>query len=118
MSTQEIPLKMDFIQSFFGGQQSNVFDPFSLDIWDPFEGSPFSGTVANVASSARETTAFANPRTEKKTRVNFSEFKLTILGGFFANESEFTVEIGDDDPCFCSSIEHDSRSAMTISQIS
>uniref|UniRef100_A0A2K1Z1X6 SHSP domain-containing protein n=1 Tax=Populus trichocarpa TaxID=3694 RepID=A0A2K1Z1X6_POPTR len=24
--------------SFFGSQRTNVFDPFSLDIWDPFEG--------------------------------------------------------------------------------
>ncbi|KAG6762152.1 hypothetical protein POTOM_032639 [Populus tomentosa] len=26
------------IPSFFGSRRANVFDPFSLDIWDPFEG--------------------------------------------------------------------------------
>ncbi|KAI3833413.1 hypothetical protein MKW92_013191 [Papaver armeniacum] len=33
---------MSIIPSFFGSQRSNVFDPFSLDIWDPFQGFPFS----------------------------------------------------------------------------
>jgi hypothetical protein len=26
---------------FGGGRRGNVFDPFSLDIWDPFLKSPF-----------------------------------------------------------------------------
>ncbi|CAI9772954.1 unnamed protein product [Fraxinus pennsylvanica] len=53
---------MSLIPSFFGNRRSNVFDPFSLDIWDPFEDFPFSSSVANVPSSARETSAFANAR--------------------------------------------------------
>ncbi|KAL0539477.1 hypothetical protein IC582_023691 [Cucumis melo] len=51
---------MSLIQGFFGGRRSNVFDPFLLDVWDPFEGFPFSNSLANVPSSARETSAFAN----------------------------------------------------------
>ncbi|KAL0387611.1 UNVERIFIED_CONTAM: class I heat shock protein [Sesamum radiatum] len=31
---------MSLIPSFFGNRRSNVFDPISLDIWDPFEGFP------------------------------------------------------------------------------
>ncbi|GMP42560.1 hypothetical protein CsSME_00012261 [Camellia sinensis var. sinensis] len=35
---------MAMIPSIFGGRRGNIFDPFSLDIWDPFEGFPFSTT--------------------------------------------------------------------------
>ncbi|CAL2242892.1 unnamed protein product [Prunus armeniaca] len=31
---------MSLIPSFFGGRRTNVFDPFSLDIWDPFQDFP------------------------------------------------------------------------------
>nr|GMD57476.1 18.2 kDa class I heat shock protein-like [Ipomoea batatas] len=41
---------MSLIPSFFGGRRSNVFDPFSLEIWDPFYDFPFS----NAAVSAPE----------------------------------------------------------------
>ncbi|XP_068644862.1 18.1 kDa class I heat shock protein-like [Aristolochia californica] len=36
---------MSIIPTFFG-KQINCLDPFSLDIWDPFEGFPFSNTPA------------------------------------------------------------------------
>ena len=45
------------IPSFFGGRLSNVFDPFSLDVWDPFVS---DGTVGNVPGADRETAALAN----------------------------------------------------------
>ncbi|KAK4406146.1 class I heat shock protein [Sesamum angolense] len=44
---------MSLIPCFFGTRRSNVFDPLSLDIWDPFERCPFLNTVANLPSSAR-----------------------------------------------------------------
>ncbi|KAL4587727.1 hypothetical protein LXL04_000601 [Taraxacum kok-saghyz] len=45
---------MSIIPSFFGGQRSNVFDPFSLDLWDPFDGF-LSNTLSNIPATARET---------------------------------------------------------------
>lgn len=68
------------IPSFFGGRRSNIFDPFSLDIFDPFEGFPFSGTVANVPSSARETSAFANARIDWKETPDSHIFKMDVPG--------------------------------------
>ncbi|KAK6145441.1 hypothetical protein DH2020_022261 [Rehmannia glutinosa] len=67
---------MSLIPSFFGNHRSNVFDPFSLDIWDPFEGFPFSGTVANLLASARETTAVANARIYWKEKPEAHVFKV------------------------------------------
>ncbi|KAK4606677.1 hypothetical protein RGQ29_000786 [Quercus rubra] len=32
---------MSSIPSFFNGRRSNIFDPFSQDIWDPFKDFPF-----------------------------------------------------------------------------
>ncbi|CAK9142107.1 unnamed protein product [Ilex paraguariensis] len=51
---------MALIPSFFGGRRSTIFDPFSLDIWDPFEGLSSSGTrdvsaLANIRVDWRET---------------------------------------------------------------
>ncbi|CAI9091612.1 OLC1v1026684C1 [Oldenlandia corymbosa var. corymbosa] len=58
---------MALIPSVFGGRRSNVFDPFSLDIWDPFEGFPFSGALSTDRSSAaRDTSAFVNARMDWK----------------------------------------------------
>ncbi|KAG9142167.1 hypothetical protein Leryth_007615 [Lithospermum erythrorhizon] len=35
---------MALIPSFFSGRRSNIFDPFSLDLFDPFADFPFSTT--------------------------------------------------------------------------
>ncbi|RVW60757.1 17.3 kDa class I heat shock protein [Vitis vinifera] len=44
---------MSLIPSILGGgRRSNIFDPFSLDIWDSFEGFPFSATLSNIPSTA------------------------------------------------------------------
>ncbi|KAL0452799.1 UNVERIFIED_CONTAM: class I heat shock protein [Sesamum latifolium] len=68
---------MSLIPSFFGNRRSNVFDPISLDIWDPFEGFPFSTSVANLPSSARETTAVANARIDWKETPEAHVFKIS-----------------------------------------
>nr|DAD42905.1 TPA_asm: hypothetical protein HUJ06_001135 [Nelumbo nucifera] len=34
---------MSIIPSIFGGRRSNIFDPFSMDLWDPFHDFTFTG---------------------------------------------------------------------------
>ncbi|KAM7510365.1 hypothetical protein LguiB_009240 [Lonicera macranthoides] len=81
---------MALIPSFFGGQRSNVFDPFSLDIWDPFQGFPFSSdTVANVP---RETSAIANTRIDWKETPEAHVFKADLPG---VKKEEVKVEVED-----------------------
>ncbi|KAM1020127.1 hypothetical protein ACFX13_042161 [Malus domestica] len=76
--------------SLFGnGRRSNVFDPFSLDIWDPFEG--FS-TLANIPSSARETTAIANTHIDWKETPEAHIFKADLPG---IKKEEVKVEVED-----------------------
>ncbi|KAL7229033.1 hypothetical protein ACSBR2_007683 [Camellia fascicularis] len=48
---------MVMIPRIFGGRRSNFFDPFSLDIWDPFEGFPFNSALANAPNSAAQETS-------------------------------------------------------------
>ncbi|KAL0402840.1 UNVERIFIED_CONTAM: class I heat shock protein [Sesamum radiatum] len=84
---------MSLIPSFFSGnRRSNVFDPFSLDIWDPFEGFPFSTAVANLPSSARETTAIANARIDWKETPEAHVFKVDVPG---LKKEEVKVEVED-----------------------
>ena len=83
---------MAMIPSFFGGRRSNVFDPFSLDLWDPFEGFPFNNTVANAPSSARETAAVANTRIDWKETPEAHIFKADMPG---LKKEEVKVEVED-----------------------
>ncbi|KAM3017503.1 hypothetical protein FF2_001393 [Malus domestica] len=75
--------------SLFGGRRSNVFDPFSLDIWDPFEG---FGALANIPSSACETTAIANTRIDWKETPEAHIFKADLPG---IKKEEVKVEVED-----------------------
>uniref|UniRef100_A0A803QGR1 SHSP domain-containing protein n=1 Tax=Cannabis sativa TaxID=3483 RepID=A0A803QGR1_CANSA len=52
---------MAMIPSLFGGRRSNVFDPFSMDVWDPFKDFPLS--VSNIS---KETSAMVNARVDWK----------------------------------------------------
>ncbi|XP_012858607.1 PREDICTED: 17.6 kDa class I heat shock protein-like [Erythranthe guttata] len=83
---------MALIPSFFTGRRSNVFDPFSLDLWDPFEGSPFSGTVAGQSASARETSAVANTRIDWRETPEAHVFKADLPG---LKKEEVKVEVED-----------------------
>ncbi|KAI3470822.1 hypothetical protein Pfo_027485 [Paulownia fortunei] len=83
---------MSLIPSFFGNRRTNVFDPFSLDIWVPFEGFPFSTTVANLPSSAQETTAVANARIDWKETPEAHVFKVDVPG---LKKEEVKVEVED-----------------------
>ncbi|XP_055836352.1 17.8 kDa class I heat shock protein-like [Solanum dulcamara] len=81
---------MSLIPSFFGGRRSNIFDPFSLDVWDPFEGFPISTTIANPPSSVRETSAFANARIDWKETPQAHVFKVDVPG---IKKEEVKVEV-------------------------
>lgn len=80
------------IPSFLSSSRTNVFDPFSLDVWDPFHGFPFSSTLANVPSSARETAALANTRIDWKETPEAHVFKADLPG---LKKEEVKVEVED-----------------------
>ncbi|KAL0382098.1 UNVERIFIED_CONTAM: class I heat shock protein [Sesamum calycinum] len=73
---------MSLIPSFFGNSQSNVFDPFPLDVWDPFEGFPFSSAAAN----------FAGARVDWKETPEAHVFKADLPG---LKKEEVKVEVED-----------------------
>ncbi|KAK6779819.1 hypothetical protein RDI58_022003 [Solanum bulbocastanum] len=81
---------MSLIPSFFGGRRSNIFDPFSLDLWDPFEGFPISTTIASAPSSAREISAFANAKIDWKETPEAHVFKVDVPG---IKKEEVKVEV-------------------------
>ncbi|GKU92012.1 hypothetical protein SLEP1_g5800 [Rubroshorea leprosula] len=81
---------MALIPSIFGGRRSNVFDPFSLDIWDPFEGFPFPSALVSVPSSARDTSAFVNARIDWKETPEAHVFKVDLPG---LKKEEVKVEV-------------------------
>ncbi|KAG6404394.1 hypothetical protein SASPL_136640 [Salvia splendens] len=80
---------MSLIPSFFGRRSSNVFDPFSLDVWDPFQDFPLSN---NFPSSARETTAVASARIDWKETPEAHLFKVDVPG---LKKEEVKVEVED-----------------------
>ncbi|WOH12197.1 hypothetical protein DCAR_0831697 [Daucus carota subsp. sativus] len=79
---------MSIIPSFFGGRRSNVFDPFSLDIWDPFQGLPLINS-----EYGKETAAFANTRIDWKETPEAHVF-IADLPGLRKEEVKVEVEEG------------------------
>uniref|UniRef100_A0A0D9VSB7 Uncharacterized protein n=1 Tax=Leersia perrieri TaxID=77586 RepID=A0A0D9VSB7_9ORYZ len=77
-------------------RRSNVFDPFSLDIWDPFDGFPFGSGSSNSGSLfARpnsDTAAFAGARIDWKETPEAHVFKADVPG---LKKEEVKVEIED-----------------------
>ncbi|KAH0638972.1 hypothetical protein KY285_035558 [Solanum tuberosum] len=78
---------MSLIPSFFGGRKSNIFDPFSLDL---FEGFPIS---TNVPSSAREVSAFVNAKMDWKETSEAHIFKVDVPG---IKKEEVKVEVEEE----------------------
>ncbi|KAJ9548456.1 hypothetical protein OSB04_020999 [Centaurea solstitialis] len=81
---------MSIIPSFFGGRRSNIFDPFSLDVWDPFKDFPFNPTSSFDAS--RETSALVNTRVDWKETPEAHVFKADLPG---IKKEEVKVEVED-----------------------
>ncbi|CAI8617996.1 unnamed protein product [Vicia faba] len=80
---------MSLIPSFFNGgrRRSNVFDPFSLDVWDPFKDFPLSNSFPDNNS------AFVSTRVDWKETPEAHVFKADLPG---MKKEEVKVEIEDD----------------------
>ncbi|CDP10884.1 unnamed protein product [Coffea canephora] len=81
---------MSPIPSVFGGRKTNVFDTFSLVMWDPFGGFFTSSILINLPTSAGETTAFANARIDWKETPQAHVFKADVPG---LKKGEVKVEV-------------------------
>lgn len=81
---------MSLIPSFFGGRKTNVFDPFSVEAWDPLDG--FFNSVANWPATALKTSAFVNARIDWKETPDTHVFKADLPG---VKKEEVKVEVED-----------------------
>ncbi|KAA8539649.1 hypothetical protein F0562_026341 [Nyssa sinensis] len=88
---------MSMIPSFFF-RRSNVFDPDSLDVWDPFEGWPFNNNFRSLSNQIShgfpsETASFAHANIDWKETPTAHVFKADVPG---LKKEEVKVEVEDD----------------------
>ncbi|KAI3977597.1 hypothetical protein MKX01_000510 [Papaver californicum] len=88
---------MSMIPSLFGNPRTNVFDPFSLDVWDPFQGFPFSGSGSSSSALSfpgseisKETSQLANTRIDWKETPEAHIFRADLPG---IKKEEVKVEV-------------------------
>ncbi|KAL8093549.1 17.6 kDa class I heat shock protein-like [Apium graveolens] len=79
---------MSMIPSIFGRRSSTAFDPFSLDVWDPFQG---LGQLSNHFASGEA--SFANVTIDWKETPEAHVFKADVPG---LKKEEVKVEVEDD----------------------
>ncbi|KAG4185804.1 hypothetical protein ERO13_A08G001800v2 [Gossypium hirsutum] len=78
---------MSLIPSFFGNRRSNnVFDPFSLDVWDALKDFP-------VSTRSPETSDFVDARIDWRETPEAHVFKADVPG---LKKEEVKVEVEDD----------------------
>lgn len=83
---------MSIIPSFLG-HRSNVFDPFSLEVWDPFHGFSFNDNWPANSNAGRETSALANARIDWKETPEAHIFKADLPG---VKKEEVKVEVEEE----------------------
>ncbi|KAI5321816.1 hypothetical protein L3X38_030888 [Prunus dulcis] len=83
---------MSIIPSF---RRGSIFDPFSLDVWDPFKDFPFpsSSSLSTFPEFSRENSAFLNTRIDWKETPEAHLFKADLPG---LKKEEVKVEVEDD----------------------
>ncbi|OWM86204.1 hypothetical protein CDL15_Pgr011028 [Punica granatum] len=72
--------------------KSDVFDPFSLDLWDPFKDFPFP-SYNSLSTNFRENSAFVNTRIDWKETPEAHVFKADLPG---LKKEEVKVQVEDD----------------------
>ncbi|KAI4296791.1 hypothetical protein L6164_036716 [Bauhinia variegata] len=82
---------MSIIPSFFGNRRSSIFDPLSLDVWDPFKDFNFPSSLSSGFSG--ENSAFVTTRVDWKETPEAHVFKADIPG---LKKEEVKVEVEDD----------------------
>jgi HSP20 family protein len=72
-------------------RRSNDFDPFSLELWNPFDGFPFNRSLSSSSLSfPSDTSAFATARIDWKETPEAHVFKADLPG---IKKEELKVEV-------------------------
>ncbi|GAB2234845.1 hypothetical protein Droror1_Dr00004112 [Drosera rotundifolia] len=86
---------MALIPSFTSGRRTNIFDPFSLDIWDPFQGifSTLTSPGTSQGGGRDDGAVLANVRIDWRETNDAHVFKAELPG---LRKEEVKVELVED----------------------